>query len=165
MQMIADVSIRLSAKRFSSLFKVFLVTIIQIDNGSAHTQKKKDATLLLHVAVVREMSPLCTDAITTLCFLVGQFFPLSQITAAHRHIYNDDESCQRIHLLFVVAPSPPGRKRLMTPPKYSVTFIISQPRRIYYLHVGLVIISWRNRRKPNVAESHFPRVYAILLNE
>lgn len=112
MQMIADVSIRLSAKRFSSLFKVFLVTIIQIDNGSAHTQKKKDATLLLHVAVVREMSPLCTDAITTLCFLVGQFFPLSQITAAHRHIYNDDESCQRIHLLFVVAPSPPGRKKI-----------------------------------------------------
>jgi hypothetical protein len=31
---------------------------------------------------------LCTDA-TTLCFLVGQFssfFPLTQITAAHRHI-------------------------------------------------------------------------------
>jgi DNA/RNA-binding domain of Phe-tRNA-synthetase-like protein len=98
MQMIADVSVRLSAKRFSSLFKVFLVTIIQIDNGSAHTQKKKDATLLLHVAVVREMSPLCTDA-TTLCFLVGQFFFFSLKSQLPIVIYNDDESCQRIHLL------------------------------------------------------------------
>jgi hypothetical protein len=164
MQMIADVSVRLSAKRFSSLFKVFLVTIIQIDNGSAHTQKKKDATLLLHVAVVREMSPLCTDA-TTLCFLVGQFFfSLSNHSCPSLYIMMTRVVKESI-FSFVVAPSPPGRKRLMTPPKYSVTFIISQPRRIYYLHIGLVIISWRNRRKPNVAESHFPRVYAILLNE
>ncbi len=63
--------VRLSAKRFCSLLKNFLVTIIQIDNGSAHKRRKTPLLGMLSC----EMSPFCTDA-TTLCFLVAQFFYL-----------------------------------------------------------------------------------------